>query len=124
MATKLIAYDARLNPGDKPSKKSRKIRESLLVETRISLYQTAMNNTGRNFQGKKIAAKKMAEFSTELYKLALKDIESIGQLNIKQIEKIIKQPPVKKKTKKASVKNLMNKIKNGRGGKKKKGGKR
>ncbi len=109
----------RLNPEDKKTKKSYKIKEMIPVETRISLYQTAMNNSGRNFEGKRVKVKKMADFGSALYKLAIKEIEGIGQLSLKQIEQTFKKAPVKKRTKKASVKKLMNKIKNGKKAKKK-----
>lgn len=109
----------RLNPEDKKAKKSYKIKELIGAETRISLYQTAMNNSGRNFEGKRVKAKKMAGFTSELYKLSLKEIENIGQLSIKQMEQTFKKEPVKKKSKRASVKKLMDEIKNGKKAKKK-----
>lgn len=105
--------DFRLNPEDKKGKRPGKIRNLIAVDTRISLFQTAMNNSGRNFEGKRVTVKKMADFSSELYKFAIKEIETIGQLNIKQIERTFKKVPIIKKTKKGTVKKLMNKIKNG-----------
>jgi len=116
------ANDARLNPGDKGPKKSRqyKIKDLIGVETRISLYQTAMNNAGRNFTSKRVSVKKMADFAQAFYKAAIKEIEGIGQLNLKQLVRTFKKEPVKKKAKRSSVKKLMNRIKNGKKKKKRK----
>lgn len=100
--------------------KAHKVKELIGADTRISLFQTAMNNSGRNFEGKKVTVKKMAEFSAELYKLAIKEIEIIGQLNIKQIEKTLTKGIAKKRVKKSSVNDLMKRVyKNGKRGKKK-----
>lgn len=92
-------------------KNQKKLKNLIMPETRISLYQTAMNNSGRNFEGKRVTAKKMADFTTKIYKLAIKEIENIGELSIRQIESTIKAEPVKKKNYNATVKNLMSKIK-------------
>lgn len=85
-----------------------------MPETRISLYQTAMNNSGRNFNGKKVSAKKMAKYTSEIYRIAIKEIENIGELSIRQIESTISHVPVKKNGKSKDVKSLMNKIKKGK----------
>lgn len=100
----------------------KKFKNLIPPETRISLYQTAMNNAGRNFEGKKASVQKMADFASAFYKLAIKEIENIGELNIKQIEKTLGKFPVKKVVKKTSLKHLMEKAKKTNGKKKKKGG--
>lgn len=98
-------------------KNQKKLKNLVTPELRISLYQTAMNNSGRNFEGKRVTAKKMGDFTTEIYKLAVKEIENIGELSIKQIESTIKAEPTQKKGKKSDIKNLMRKIKKGKNGK-------
>ena len=95
-------------------KNQKKLKNLVTLETRISLFQTAMNNSGRNFQGKKVTAKKMADFTTDIYKLAVKEIENIGELSIKQIVGTIKAEPTQKKARKTEVKSLMTKIKKGK----------
>lgn len=95
-------------------KNQKKLKNLITPETRISLYQTAMNNSGRNFEGKRVTAKKMADFTTDIYKLAIKEIENIGELSIKQIGETIKSEPTKKNSKSVDVKNLMKKIKKGK----------
>jgi len=95
-------------------KNQKKLKNLVTLETRISLFQTAMNNSGRNFHGKKVTAKKMADFTTDIYKLAVKEIENIGELSIKQIVGTIKAEPTQKKTKQSDVKKLMSKIKKGK----------
>jgi len=95
-------------------KNQKKLKNLIMPETRISLYQTAMNNSGRNFEGKRVTAKKMAEFTTDIYKLAIKEIENIGELSIRQIASTIKVEPTKKQNGKLTVKNLMAKIKKGK----------
>jgi hypothetical protein len=97
-------------------KNQKKLKNLVTPELRISLYQTAMNNSGRNFEGKRVTARKMAGFTTDIYKLAVKEIENIGELSIKQIESTIKLEPIKKKNHTKDVKNLMNKIKRGKNG--------
>ncbi len=92
----------------------KKLKNKIMLETRISLYQTAMNNSGRNFEGKKVTAKAMSVFTSEIYKIAVKEIENIGELSIKQIENTIKAEPTKKQNGKSTVKSLMNKIKKGK----------
>lgn len=96
----------------------KKLKNLITPEMRISLFQTAMNNSGRNFEGKRVTAKNMATFTSEIYKMAVKEIENIGELSIRQIENTIKIEPINKKSKKTDVKNLMNKIKNGKKNKK------
>jgi hypothetical protein len=61
----------------------KKLKNLITPETRISLYQTAMNNSGRNFEGKRVAFKKMADFTSQIYRLAIKEIENIGELSIR-----------------------------------------
>jgi len=95
-------------------KNQKKLKNLITPETRISLYQTAMNNSGRNFEGKRVMARKMADFTSEIYKTAIKEIENIGELSIKQIESTIKTEPTKKQNGKSTVKNLMAKIKKGK----------
>jgi len=95
-------------------KNQKKLKNLVTPELRISLYQTAMNNSGRNFEGKRVTAKKMGEFTSEIYKLAVKEIENIGELSIKQIESTIAVAPTVKKNKVADVKSLMSKIKKGK----------
>jgi len=95
-------------------KNQKKLKNLITPETRISLYQTAMNNSGRNFEGKKVTAKNMAAFTSEIYKTAIKEIENIGELSIKQIGETIKAEPTKKNGKNADVKDLMKKIKKGK----------
>jgi hypothetical protein len=92
----------------------KKLKNLVTPETRISLYQTAMNNSGRNFEGKRVTAKKMGDFTTDIYKLAIKEIENIGELSIKQIESTLKPEPTTKKNGKSVVKGLMSKIKKGK----------
>lgn len=96
----------------------KKLKNLVTPEMRISLYQTSMNNSGRNFEGKRVVPKKMAEFTSAIYRIAIKEIGNIGELSIKQIEKTIKIEPTKKKTKNVEIKNLMKKIKKGKKGKK------
>jgi hypothetical protein len=95
-------------------KNQKKLKNLITPETRISLYQTAMNNSGRNFEGKRVTARKMADFTTDIYKLAIKEIENIGELSIRQIASTIKTEPTKKNGNNATVKKLMNKIKRGK----------
>ena len=95
-------------------KNQKKLKNLIPPETRISLYQTAMNNSGRNFEGKRVTAPKMANFTSEIYKVAIKEIENIGELSIRQIENTIKAEPAKKRNGKSTVKNLMNKVKKGK----------
>lgn len=95
-------------------KGQKKLKNLVTPELRISLYQTAMNNSGRNFEGKRVTAKKMGDFTTDIYKLAIKEIENIGELSIRQIESTIKTEPAKKKNKISDIKNLMKKIKKGK----------
>lgn len=95
-----------------------KLKDIITPETRISLYQTAMNNSGRNFQGKRVTADKMAEFTSNIYKIAVKEIENIGELSIKQITKTLIPVTTKKKNNKKDIKKLMKKIKKGKKGKK------
>lgn len=92
----------------------KKLKNLVTPELRISLYQTAMNNSGRNFEGKRVTAKVMGVFTSDIYKLAVKEIENIGELSIKQIENTIKAEPTKKNGKNKDVKNLMNRIKKGK----------
>ena len=95
-------------------KNQKKLKNLVTPELRISLYQTAMNNSGRNFEGKRVTAKAMATFTSEIYKIAVKEIENIGELSIKQIENTIKAEPTKKQNGKSTVKSLMAKIKKGK----------
>jgi hypothetical protein len=95
-------------------KNQKKLKNLITPETRISLYQTAMNNSGRNFEGKRVPARKMADFTSEIYKTAIKEIENIGELSIRQIESTIKIGSTTKKNGKAVVKDLMSKIKKGK----------
>ena len=92
----------------------KKLKNLITPETRISLYQTAMNNSGRNFEGKRVPAKRMAGYTSEIYRLAIKEIENIGELSIKQIESTIKVGPTQKQNKKADLKKLMGRIKKGK----------
>ena len=94
----------------------KKLKNLITLETRISLFQTAMNNSGRNFEGKRVPAKKMANYTTEIYKLAIKEIENIGELSIRQIETTIKVEPTQKRNKTKDIKSLMHKIKRGKNG--------
>jgi len=98
-------------------KNQKKLKNLITPETRISLYQTAMNNSGRNFEGKRVTGKKMADYTSEIYKYAIKEIENIGELSIKQIASTIKTEPIKKNNNNKAVKNLMSKIKKGKNGK-------
>ncbi len=91
-----------------------KIKETIPMETRISLFQTSMNNAGRNFEGKRTKVKTMGEFALNFYKFAIKEIEGIGELNIEQMSKTLIKAPTKKVVKKSDVKNLMKKIQNKR----------
>lgn len=104
--------------------KAGKLKDLIPLETRISLYQTSMNNSGRNFEGKKVPVKKMAGFSLELYKIAIKDIGDIGRLSESQMKRLVKKEPVVKKVSKNDLNKIMKKIrkkKNGKGKKKAKG---
>ncbi len=91
--------------------KQLKLKHLLTLDNRISLFQTAMNNSGRNFQGKGVKVKKVADFAAEFYKLAIKEIEKLGQLSIKQLQETIKKYPVRKVARKKTLKKLMRKIK-------------
>lgn len=95
-------------------KNQKKFKNLVTPEIRISLYQTAMNNSGRNFEGKRVSANKMADFTTKIYKLAIKEIENIGELSIRQIENTIRIAPAKRRIKKTDVKKLMSKVKKGK----------
>ena len=96
-------------------KAGKKLKNLVSLETRISLYQTAMNNAGRNFNGKKADVRKAATWAADFYKLAVKEIENIGELNIQQIEKTLGKPPIKVILSKKTLTTLMSKAKNGRG---------
>jgi len=98
-------------------KNGKKLKNLITPEMRISLFQTAMNNSGRNFEGKRVTAKQMANFTSEIYKLAINEIENIGELSIRQIKSTIKIEPTRKQNRKVVVKNLMDKIKKGKNGK-------
>jgi len=95
-------------------KNQKKLKNLVTPEIRISLYQTAMNNSGRNFEGKRVTAQKMANFTSEIYKMAIKEIENIGELSIRQIKDTLKPTPIQKKGKITNVKKLMQKIKKGK----------
>jgi len=95
-------------------KNQKKLKNLITIETRISLYQTAMNNSGRNFNGKRVPAKKMTDFTSQIYKTAVKEIENIGELSIRQIEHTIKAEPTQKKAKNKDIKKLMVKVKKGK----------
>lgn len=97
-----------------------KIKESITLEERISLFQTCMNNSGRNFEGKRVKAKKMADYAMNLYKLSIKEIENIGELSFRQMVNTIKQEPVLKVKKNSEIKGLMKKINNKKTSKRKK----
>jgi len=94
----------------------KKLKNLVTPEMRISLYQTAMNNSGRNFEGKKTTPKKMVDFTSKIYRVAIREIENIGELSLKQIENTIKPEPVKKATKNSNIKKLMGKIKRRKNG--------
>lgn len=98
-----------------PKVKKARIKDLIPMETRISLFQTSMNNAGRNYEGKRTTVKKMAEFATEFYRLAIKEIEMIGALSIQQIQKSFLKASPEKITKKNDVKKLMKKIQKKRG---------
>ena len=95
-------------------KNQKKLKNLITPEIRISLFQTAMNNSGRNFEGKRVTAKKMADFTSQIYKTAIKEIENIGELSIRQIEHTIRIEPTQKKSKRVDVKRLMSRIKKGK----------
>ena len=98
-----------------PKVKKARVKDLIPMETRISLFQTSMNNAGRNYEGKRTTVKKMAEFATEFYRLAIKEIEMIGALSIQQIQKSFLKASPEKITKKNDVKKLMKKIQKKRG---------
>jgi hypothetical protein len=100
---------------EKPKLKNIRIGDWITIETRISLFQTCMNNSGRNFEGKRVKVKRMADFAIELYKLGIKEIENIGELNVLQIAKTFKKDPIKKVEKKSAMEKLMKKIKGKKG---------
>jgi hypothetical protein len=93
-----------------PKVKKARVKDLIPMETRISLFQTSMNNAGRNYEGKRTTVKKMAEFATEFYRLAIKEIEMIGALSVQQIQKSFLKASPEKITKKNDVKKLMKKI--------------
>ena len=62
------------------NKTGKKLKNIVSLDTRISLFQTAMNNAGRNFSGKKVDVKKMATYAADFYKLCIKEIEQVGGL--------------------------------------------
>ncbi|MCL4399778.1 hypothetical protein M1506_00685 [Patescibacteria group bacterium] len=66
----------------------KKIKEILSVDTRISIFQTAMNNAGRNFEGKDISVEKMAKFAVDFYQIAISEIKKIGELEIEKLKQI------------------------------------
>jgi hypothetical protein len=91
-----------------------KIKEIISVDTRISLFQTAMNNAGRNFTGKKVKVAAMAKFATEFYKLAINEISEIGKMELEQLAKIAASKNgkrTKKQTSKTDISKLINKAK-------------
>jgi hypothetical protein len=93
----------------------KRIKEIITVENRISMFQTAMNNAGRNFEGKRTTVKKMGQFAADLYKFAIGEISEIGKMDIKQLEKMVTTPTVEKQVKKVAVKKLLKKISRARG---------
>ena len=97
-----------------PKVKAR-VKDLIPMETRISLFQTAMNNAGRNYEGKRVKVKVMSAFAMEFYKLAIKEIEMIGALSVQQIQKSFLKASPEKITKKNDVKKLMKKIQKKRG---------
>jgi hypothetical protein len=103
-----------------------KIKQVITPENRISMFQTAMNNAGRNFQGKRIPVSKMAEFATQFYKIAIAEISEIGKMELTTLEKILTVKKVSRVAKKADLKRLMHRVKksNGKRHAKKSNGKR
>jgi len=91
--------------------KSKKLKDIITLENRISLFQTAMNNSGRNFEGKQVPVEKMAKFASDYYGLAIKVIGTIGKLELEQLEKILKEERTKKIEKRKEAMRLINKIK-------------
>lgn len=90
--------------------KGAKIKESFMTQDRISLFQTCMNNAGRNFEGKKVTVQKMFDFAAGFYKLAIKEIENIGELSLDQVKHTIVMP-TKKIESKSKLQAIMKKIK-------------
>ncbi len=43
------------------------MKNSVFIETKVSMYQTCLNVTGSNFQGKKIAPKKLTDFADKVF---------------------------------------------------------
>jgi len=87
-----------------------KIKELIAPEHRISLFQTSMNNAGRNFEGKKVSVSKMADFASSFYKLAIREIENLGELSVKQMVGTVKKDETKKVASKADLKKLIGRI--------------
>ena len=89
-----------------------RIKEWITLETRVSLFQTAMNNAGRNFTGKRVPVKRMADFAGKFYELAMKQVDRMGEISIEQLQKMYKKKPRKRKaSEKKDMKEMMNKIK-------------
>ena len=89
-----------------------KIKNIITIEDRISLFQTSMNNVGRNYNGRRVDVNKMAKFAANLYALAIKEISNIGKVEIEQLERmVVKSEKTKKKLNMKDIKKLMKKVK-------------
>lgn len=87
-----------------------KVKDVIPLETRISLFQTAMNNAGRNFEGKRVPVKRMAAFATDFYQLAITEVGQIGKIGIAQLEKMVAPKQVAVKSTKADVDRLLQRV--------------
>ena len=85
----------------------KKIKDIITIQDRISLFQTSMNNAGRNFQGKQVSIKKMADFAAGYYRLAIRQIDEMGKITLNQLSKI--HAP-KEETKKVVKRNDMKRL--------------
>ena len=88
-----------------------KIKNIITIEDRISLFQTSMNNAGRNYNGRRVEVTKMAKFAANLYALAIKEISNIGKVEIEQLEKMMVKSETKKNLNLSQLKKLMKKVK-------------
>jgi hypothetical protein len=101
----------------------KKIKQLLTVDQRVSMFQTAMNNAGRNFEGKKVKSERIAVFAADLYRAALKDIHTVGNVGVEELKAIAAKP--RKVVKRANLNKLMASAKkNGNSRKKQKKAKR
>ena len=86
--------------------KSIKVKDILDVQTRVSMYQTCINNAkGRTVVGLMKSAKIM-------YAILLEDLQEFGGIEIKQLQEVAAQVRPKRKTSSKKVNKLLKKVYN------------